>query len=104
MRSVPPVGLKWEKGSVVRNDGGGARGVGDGLAVDELVGVAEHQEAGEDGWGRTVLSPRGLGDVGVDADDDGLAVEDRVRPLVAAGRGDDQRLAGYVVEHISGIM
>src|SRR5262245_6913713 len=51
MRTVPPVDREWENGSVAGDDGGGAREVGDGLAGDELVGVAEHQESVPGGVG-----------------------------------------------------
>jgi hypothetical protein len=44
MRMVPLLGREWKKGSVVGDDGGGAREVGDGLTGDELVAVAQHQE------------------------------------------------------------
>lgn len=46
----------------------------------------------------------GAGDVGVDTYDDGLAVDNRIRLLVAMRRSHDQRFTAYVVHHISGIM
>src|SRR5262245_2782665 len=51
MRTVSPVGRGWGKGSVAGDDGGSARGVGDGLAGDEPVGGAEHQESVPGGVG-----------------------------------------------------